>query len=169
MLYYTGIGSRQTPDADLSQMTIIASNLEPTGFILRSGGAKGADTAFENGVTEEDHKEIYLPWKGFNNSKSSRYTITKEALELAAHYHPAWSRCSTAAHSFHARNCYQVLGQDLNTPTQFVLCWTPDGKIAGGTGQAMRIAIDRGIPVINMATPGWSITFDKLTQAILQT
>lgn len=32
------------------------------GCILRSGGAEGADTAFENGVRSLYNKEIYLPW-----------------------------------------------------------------------------------------------------------
>ena len=45
-MYYTGIGARTTPNDVLKDMTNIASNLEQSGFILRSGGANGADSAF---------------------------------------------------------------------------------------------------------------------------
>ena len=166
-MHYTGIGSRQTPDEILKEMTNLARNLELSGFILRSGGADGADSAFEAGVTEEDHKEIYLPWKGFNGSKSSRYDVSQAALKMAEHYHPAWDRCSQAARKFHARNCYQILGNDLHTPSKFVLCWTPDGKIVGGTGQAIRIALDLEIPVFNMGEDSWGLALNNEIMAIL--
>jgi len=159
--YYTGIGSRKTPQGVLNTMTILASNLELTGLILRSGGADGADSAFEAGVKDSANKSIFLPWKGFNKNPSEHYTISPEAYEMAEHYHPAWNRCSFAARQFHARNCYQVLGLNLATPSQFIVCWTPDGKHVGGTGQALRIATDHNIPIFNMAhTASWESSFD---------
>jgi len=48
-------------------MTKIAQRMSEKGFVLRSGGAKGADEAFENGAGE---KEIYLPWRGFRDNPS---------------------------------------------------------------------------------------------------
>jgi hypothetical protein len=48
------------------------------------------------------------------------------------------------------RNTYQVLGADLNMPADVVVCWTVDGKASGGTGQAMRIAKDYAIPIVNL-------------------
>lgn len=59
-MIYTGIGSRETPPEIQEIMTNYARKLDKLGFILRSGGAMGADTAFEKGST---NKEIYLPWK----------------------------------------------------------------------------------------------------------
>ena len=47
---YAGIGSRSTPPEVQAVMRTLANNLEYTGFTLRSGGAKGADSAFEHGV-----------------------------------------------------------------------------------------------------------------------
>jgi hypothetical protein len=50
---------------------------------------------------------------------------------------------------------HQILGDDLKTPVDFVLCWTPDGAetstsySTGGTGQAIRLAIANSIPVFN--------------------
>ena len=45
---------------------------------------------------------------------------------------------------------YQVLGEDLQTPTSFIVCWTKDGKASGGTGQALRVAKKYDIPVFNL-------------------
>jgi len=158
--YYTGIGSRQTPPDALKQMTTLASNLEKTGLVLRSGGAKGADSAFEAGVKDSANKSIFLPWKGFNNNPSEHYTISQEAYKMAKHYHPNWYACSQAGAKFHARNCYQVLGLELKVPSQFILCWTPNGRVTGGTGQALRITLDHKIPIFNMGSDNWESAFD---------
>lgn len=155
MKYYTGIGSRETPLNILNMMTNIAMLLVKHGFILRSGGADGADSAFENGAT---NSEIYLPWKGFNGNISPLYNISESAMKMAREYHPSWNSLSTAAKKLMARNCMQILGSDLNTPSQFVICWTKDGcenkatrkSSTGGTGQAIAIASDYGIPVYNL-------------------
>ncbi len=64
------------------------------------------------------------------------------------------------AKKFHARNVQQVLGKNLDTPTKFVVCWTPDGaeqrtsNKTGGTGQAIRVAISNNIPVFNLYNEG---------------
>jgi len=54
-----------------------------------------------------------------------------------------------------ARNTNQVLGPNIGTSpqTNAILCWTKGGQIVGGTGQALRIAQDKGIPVINLGDP----------------
>ena len=147
---YTGIGSRQTPFDILKVMKQLSAYLQGKGYTLRSGGASGADSAFESGITDNTMKEIYLPWKGFENNKSSLYEISPGAFILAEHYHPAWEHLSPAAKKFHARNVYQVLGLDLQTPTDFVICWTKDGDLKGGTAQALRIALDKKIPIFNL-------------------
>jgi len=158
--YYTGIGSRNTPIHILTEMTALATELETHGLILRSGGASGADTAFEAGVKDPHNAKIFLPWHNFNQNTSALYRITADALDMAKKYHPAWHRCSAAARKFHARNCYQILGNNLDTKSQFVLCWTPNGEMVGGTSQALRIAKDLGIPIFNMAETGWSSRFN---------
>lgn len=148
---YAGIGSRKTPADICSLMSRLATALEKEGYTLRSGHADGADKAFESGVVSL--KEIYLPWKGFNGSKSLLGKATEEAFEIAAKFHPNWTACSRAARALHARNCHQLLGLDLHSPVEFVVCWTKDGEASGGTGQALRIADAYGIPVFNMHNP----------------
>jgi len=121
------------------------------GYILRSGAADGADAAFESGVPSAAHTEIYLPWRGFNNHPSPLFTVDEEATKLAENYHPAWDSLSPITRLLMIRNGYQVLGKNLNDPVEFIVCWTPGGKIKGGTGQALRIAKAFNIPVFNMA------------------
>lgn len=147
MKYYAGIGSRETPVSLKETIKNIVLNLNDLDYILRSGGADGADLYFEEYTK---NKEIFLPWKGFNQNQSSLYDISNEALGLAKKYHPAWNNLSFAVQKLMARNVYQILGKDLKTPVDFVVCWTKNGKAIGGTSQAMRIAIDKNIPIYNL-------------------
>lgn len=146
MRYYTGIGSRKTPPEILKLMTAVAKKLKKEHWILRSGGAIGADSAFEDGAGTL-YSEIY---------KAS--DATPESCNIAKKFHPAWDRCSEYAQKLHGRNSFQILGKDLQTPSRFVLCWTPDGCIShpsrtintGGTGTAISIAWANKIQVLNM-------------------
>jgi len=148
--YFSGIGSRQTPGDVQQLMTRITVFLYSRGYILRSGGAAGADAAFEEGVPKDMPKEIYLPWQNFQGSNSSLYGIDPEAFDIAKKYHPAWDRLGKKGQRLIARNGYQVLGEDLKTPVDFIVCWTEGGKMVGGTAQALRIAKDFKIPIFNL-------------------
>jgi hypothetical protein len=147
--FYTGIGSRETPPDILDLITAIALYLSNKGYILRSGGANGADSAFERG--SRDKKEIFLPWKGFNKSKNPYINIPKEAYTIAAKFHPVWDKLRSPVKNLHARNVMQVLGRALRTPSDFLICWTKGGQLIGGTAQALRIAMEYKIPIFNLA------------------
>ncbi len=164
--YYAGIGSRQTPKEIQKLMTDIAMEMARRGWALRSGGADGADMAFELGAKlAEGSSTIYLPWETFNHESRirhlgysrSRETLvvqpTKAAESIAASNHPAWQHCSSAAKLLHMRNVYQVMGHDLNTQSQLIICWTRNASGNGGTGQAIRIARKLNIPVFDLADP----------------
>lgn len=168
-LAYAGIGSRETPAHILKIMHHIGAYLFTQGWTLRSGGADGADKAFEAGVDHQwdfderadEGKEIYLPWKGFNHSTSPLHPenipFSQQEIELSASMHPAWHRCSPAAKKLHQRNLRQILGcEAVNgpevTPIKFVICWTEGGKLKGGTSQALRIAQSCQIPIINLGS-----------------
>lgn len=161
---YTGVGSRSTPLCVLAYMADLAEELACEGWTLRSGGARGADSAFEAGhrrVTTE-RMEIYLPWAKFNNNLSPLYGVRVEALQLAARHHPAWNSCAETARLLHGRNTYQVLGQTLDVPSAAVVCWTEDGctgrrtrsRDTGGTATAIVLAEAHDVPVFNLANPG---------------
>ena len=148
MKIYTGVGSRKTPNVILAVMTKLAVKLNSNGWILRSGGADGADSAFGKGVLVEGLMEIYY-------SKHA----TKAAADVAKKFHPAWGACKPFVRRLHARNAFQVLGWDLNQPAKFLVCWTQDGCLChkdrsiqtGGTGTAISIAEAYNIPIFNLS------------------
>lgn len=156
--YYAGIGSRKTPSEVCEKMTRIAEILSSK-YILRSGGANGADSAFENGA--EDRKEIYLPQNYFNSRKcDNKYYFNYQEMPGAVQaqktvrlYHPAADNLSDYAFHLHSRNAMQILGKNMNDPVEFVVCWTPEGKFVGGTAQALKIARHYSIPIYNLAQP----------------
>jgi hypothetical protein len=155
---YTGVGSRTAPPKVLEQITKIGEFLAKYGWLLRSGAADGADSAFERGCDQAlGAKEIYLPWRDFSNSNSDLYRPSKEAFKIAESIHPIWEQLSYGAKCLHARNCHQVLGPDLNSPSDMLICWTPKGEVKGGTATAINLAIRWRISVYNLALESISL------------
>jgi len=157
-MIYAGIGSRETPDDILLLMYVVGKRFAEKGYTLRSGGAEGADMVFELGCVDANgKKEIFLPWKEFENNSSeliiTNHPSKKETEAIAEQFHKKWKTLSRGARSMHTRNVCQVLGWDLKTPSDFVVCYTPDGKSSGGTGQALRIAKHYKIPIYNLFDP----------------
>lgn len=148
MSVYAGIGSRQTPKLILDFIRMFAMRMGDMGWQLRSGGAIGADLAFERGARHSrmgDLPKIYRPEEA-----------TPEAIELASKFHPNWKACDDYTRRLHGRNAMIVLGGDLKYPVDKVVCWTLDGRTDGGTGMGLRIAIAYKIPIINLGSPeGW--------------
>lgn len=158
--FYAGIGSRETPKEITQVMTELGGQLERLGWILRSGGARGADDAFAAGIVHKDSMSVYLPGASFNKHFSTepgyidatKLPAWKEALQTVEKYHPKPSALTTEHKYLHARNAFQVLGSDLKTPSRVVICWTEGGLLTGGTSQAIRIAKANRIPVINLGS-----------------
>lgn len=178
-LTYAGIGSRSTPPDVLQAMRSIGYTLAERGWILRSGNAPGADLAFQEGaweyliqIPEQDvpHVEVYLPWREFGAGDRVRPSTrwysspTPDAIELAFEIHPTGRRLSRGATALHARNGHQILGRDLASPVDAIICWTPDGaqdltsinRGTGGTGQGLRVGCLRApdAQIFNLARPG---------------
>ena len=158
-LLYAGVGSRETPLPILEKMESLAYWLASEGWYLRTGGAKGADTAFYDGVRSYskdygcDHRAtVYVPWENFNEGGEVPDDMSS-LLKIAELYHPAWYRVGNGGRLLHARNVAIVLGTQVYDPLSVsaVICWTKDGEVRGGTGQAMRIALDKDIPIFNLA------------------
>ena len=156
-LTYAGIGSRETPPAVLNDMKTISQWLDRQGWHLHSGGAGGADTAFAQGARPEG-RDIFLPWASYNHHQSDprAHTLSpdqqKSALNIAAELHPAWHKCGNTTRQLHARNVAILLGPNLDTPVNAVICWTRGGELRGGTAMGIRIAQAHNIPVLNLAT-----------------
>jgi hypothetical protein len=176
-IHYTGIGSRETPGEILQAMESFAADAGRGGLVLRSGGAIGADSAFEAGAKRgEGAMQIFLPWPYFGGSDSPFRRPTFEAMQIAGDVHPAWDRLSRAVKLLHGRNAHQVLGPGLDEPSDFVACWTPDGALnesscgrsTGGTATAIRVASRNRVPVLNLRDPHCMGIFLKGVDAVLE-
>ena len=147
-------------------MESIAAARAGEGWTLRTGISPGADQAFYRGArAAQGRVELFLPWPGFEQGawREGRNGVTvherpsTRAYALAERFHPRWERLGARERDLLARDGHEVLGGDLATPVLFVACWTAcgsldgEGLLAEGTGQALRIAHHRGIPVYNLA------------------
>lgn len=147
-LFYTGVGSRNCPIEVKPLILEFADILNKCGFTLRSGGAEGADSFFEERAGLS--KEIYLPWKNFNKNTSPYYEVSAEAIAMGMKFHPHGSTLTEPVKKIMGRNCYQVLGLDLATPSEFLVVWTEGGLKRGGTSLAMSVAEAYNIPIYNL-------------------
>lgn len=165
-LYYTGVGSRQTPPHILELMTKIARHLSEKGYILRSGHAEGADRAFEKGAGGK--AIIYLPWPSFGQKPYKDdpgmpvlgTPVCNEAIW--DNYYSILQTLGTrgdaygAVKKLHGRNVAQVLGHDPQKPepSKILFYWAPkdsQGNPTGGTRTAVALAIYYNIPTIDLS------------------
>lgn len=155
--YLTGIGSRETPKEMTQLLSVLAAVMFSQGYVWRSGGAAGADEAFEQGVVTHPHyhphlpppMEIYLPWNGFaaggqaatGRSKkwhspqhgyfdTKRFPLYEQAEQIALRIHPSPDalRAKQGVMALHTRNVFQILGQELNAPSKRVYLWAKPAK-----------------------------------------
>lgn len=176
-MFYTGVGSRNITDDEWNLMESVAKWLSNQGYILRSGKAEGADSAFENGVflsDSPDNKEIYIPWKDFKGNKIPGETIALMrpttvnfalSLQEVKEIHPAFDRLSQGAIKLHQRNIHQVLGRNLEepSPSNFLLACSDSDKnrdAKGGTATAWKLAKKYNVPCFNLR--------DKTKQELFQ-
>jgi hypothetical protein len=163
MNVYTGIGSRDITREERESITEIATKLNNSGWLLYSGNAQGADITFQ--LASQGNYIAWLPFPGFNYKlfkpeyKKQVCELTEEAVNSVSRYHPAPDKLKSGHQLMMARNYHQVMGcpiKNLEASKLVVCCATPQGKsVRGGTGQAVRIAIDKGIPVINVRQNDW--------------
>lgn len=172
--YWTGIGSRETPEDILRLMTILGKTLTDFGWVLRSGGAQGADTAFYEGCKLSENFEraksmVYISWNGMKSGDTklwhnpalglydaTRYPTWEEANQIALKTRGSFERLGKGGIAHHTRNVFQIQGHHLDTLSKFVICWAiPVGKtgaVKGGTATAVKLARQCKVEVINLYT-----------------
>jgi hypothetical protein len=170
--YYTGVGSRNISKDEQDFIRDVAYKLRCKGWFLRSGAADGADSAFWDGHSkfyrethehhDRDHERIYLPWDGFqgyhvDSPMKCFYTpkilgVEKQAREIAMDVHPASHKLTRGPLAMHTRNVLQVLGDNLKSPSTFLIaCSDPiKGGVTGGTNTAVQLAIRNNVPWYNI-------------------
>ncbi len=152
--YYTGIGSRQVPKAIYNKIMSIAGILSVKGWSLRSGGAKGCDTAFEIGsilVSKINNDEVYKRHDATPQSKELLKLVI-DSLNKEQQTNIIYENISSYVQNLLARSMLQVLGRNLDNPSEFVICYTPNGEKVGGTRYAIQLAEMKNIPIINIGS-----------------
>ena len=152
--FYTGVGSRETPDHVLHLMNIVAAFLNTKGYTLRSGGAKGADCAFERYSNKCDIYSInekHKPVSGKPSIIPDLESYRELVKQCCLHYKNIKSQYAKVLHT---RNICQIIGHIPNTiiKSDFVLCYTLNGEYVGGTTTAIRCAERFDIPVFNFGS-----------------
>ena len=168
-MIFTIIGNRDAPEYERVKYLPVVRSLLLAGHTGRSGGAEGMDAVLTEVVEEllkEGHSEIkaeiYLPkayFKGLADGDLEgrvtsvlEYANREEANKLASEVHPAWHYCDDYSRGAHIRNMYEVLGKELDTPSDFVLTFAKTTRkevILGGTATAAELAIKHEIPIFN--------------------
>ncbi|WYA83515.1 DprA-like DNA recombination-mediator protein [Proteus phage vB_PMC-PL1] len=187
MKVYTGIGSRKAPLHKQREARYLAYLLNTIiGLKLRSGRAEGMDYAFQQGASTggrvphsalpyRECAEIFIPKLSFGKEFGDqglcklvpKYGLLREKLEALVYVHHKYGDTLKGfALEAHCRNMQQVLGYELDDPTDFVVYWAPEDKFGmakGGTATAVSVAISYGIPVFNMLHDDWADNlFDTL-------
>lgn len=174
MLAYAGIGSRYITKEE-EQLILNISSLLSKKFVVYSGNAEGSDISFQKG--SNNNCVVFLPWKTFNRSKYNLENVLDyfivndaESIDSVKKYHPRYEMLNNSATSLMARNYRQIMGHGEYPVVKFVLCCADplrDRTVKGGTGQAVRIANDYNIPVINLRLRGWKYHLTDIVKEIL--
>ncbi|UXY92373.1 hypothetical protein [Proteus phage RP7] len=189
MKVYTGIGSRKAPLHKQREARYLAYLLNTIlGLKLRSGRAEGMDYAFQQGASTgsrtphsalpyKECAEIFLPNTNFGAKFGDpelcqvvpKRGLLREELETLVHVHHKYGDTLDGfALDAHCRNMQQVLGYNLDDPTDFVVYWAPEDKFGmakGGTATAVSVAMSYDIPVFNMLHSNW---FDNLCDMLIR-
>jgi len=136
---YAGIGSRKTPPAIQDEMSQIARYLYRHDYTLVTGGAVGADQAF---MRTAIRKVVFRPEHANDWSR----IVVKKYLNDNARL----DKISQYTYNLISRNVQIILGEWGEVPVDFVICWTPNAEIVGGTAYGIRCALDHKIPVYNL-------------------
>lgn len=163
--YYTGIGSRETPIDAQHLITEVSIYLKAEGWTLRTGTGSHANKAFQ--IAAGENKEVYVPWDNFfpnevgiasMTEKSSRMAYEVWKLREKKGLVPTEGRISGKWEDLHpgtkallAKAMCMLLGKNLNTPSDMVVCWTPGAKIVGISSHVICLAVSKHIPVFNLA------------------
>ena len=164
MVWIAGVGSRDTPAPYLTVIHRLAGTLARRGVGIRSGHARGADLAWEAGALGAGGAvRLYLPKPRRGVDGLTPDELSPELLEAAQatarRHHGGWDRFDDITRRLMTRNVLIVLGDQLQTPVAGLACWAPRSRlrsgrvvdVKGGTGLAVRLAAERGIPVLNLA------------------
>lgn len=156
------MGSKEHPAEILRLAQEVAEYLKSvSGFkiIIRTGGNDGIEKVIADSL---GNKEVFLPWKGFNNNRESKYTKPSPGCEdVIRKIILTFDNIKEGAKPIFLRIAHVILGKDLNARAECLITYSPDGaetkeKVNSKTGYAsssILLANAAKIPVFNLHNP----------------
>lgn len=162
---FAACGEWELPEDVMAELTAIAEELLQEKYIMRLDGNPGACEAFLNACEYEEDMELYIPWENFNDHETGHHKVTAGALEQAFLHHPDWTQVGDEdARLEIGRYSYLILGKDLKSPCDFLICYSDQGKAeSDDIAQVIRIADSNLIPVFDFGL-GMEYATNQLTE-----
>ena len=160
------------------QILKVATKLKDKGYIFRCDAP--ADDTIGNKLASMEglKKEVYLPFKKFNENLADSATMTNKyelAYRYAAQiYGKRYNDLKPGARAVYAAKLLAALGIDGDNPVDFLICYSPDGREhlpgrenkeridytrLGTLSFYLRLCQQAGIPVYNFKNKDSLITF----------
>lgn len=169
MHYFTCVGSRKATDEQAEILAGFALRLLRAGYKGRSGLSGPCDLALNTALAQcpQAPCEFYLAWNGYDGwwrggldgriYEPRWFENYPQAIEIVSTIHPVWDKLKRGDKLLHGRNVYQVLGLDLQSPSDVLICAAPvdkKGRVLGGTATAFNLATQHQIPCFNIMLAG---------------
>lgn len=157
---YAIASNKGIPSNVIEEFKSIVPELDKSGFIMR---VSALDETIDNHVRDmTENKELYLPWRGFNNIEQGNTYTSPETKAIAKLFQPGYDGLSNAIQMIVAKNVRLALGNDNKSPANFILVWSEDGaetlatktSATGNVGHLIAVASAAHIPVYNLGKPG---------------
>jgi hypothetical protein len=157
---FAGIGTRGATAREIGTIIEVCASLSALGGWCYSGNADGCDIACQTGAGKQS--TAWIPWPRFNFQVYDAEALCgdvvdagegKRGRKYAEEAFPNLASAKQGVQKIMTRNAYQVIGDKSHPRVAFVLCCAdpdPVRIVAGGTGQAVRIATALKIPVFNL-------------------
>lgn len=136
----------------------IASKLIQKKYTVR---VHGGDKEFIDKVATLSDKfvEVYLPWRGFNESDSKHTFNTATSKEIARTNFLGWEKIPDSVKAILASQVRLVFGDKNNSIILCLITWSKDGasrsaevtKDTGRSGFIIKVAATYSFPVVNIS------------------
>lgn len=162
---YGVVSNIKAPEPIIEKAKQVAEYLRDKPFMLRTGGG---NTEIENVFEKStDNKELYLPWKNFNQKDSKIFRYDQHICDIARWQQPGYETVPLWQQSFFNRTVGVVLGKDGKSPVRFIIGWSYDSvehaihrtAKTGFIGVAVSVAALLKIPLFNLNNTD---AFDRL-------
>jgi hypothetical protein len=153
---YAILLNKGVPDNELDYIKSLIPKLSKD-YILRTSGLEPNELFYNLA----DKKELYLPWRDFNNLQSKFTWTDDKALEICSIFSPTFKDIKDSVKKIIATSVRVILGNTLKSRVTFFITYSEDGCESvknksfktGNVGLPIALASTIKIPVFNLGNP----------------